>query len=132
VSATQPPGKERNMQSIEMYFNDTIEKFSLFKQAAMLLIREIHVLAPDVVHQRCKNLSAMQEKLTENNEQLFIIMEFMGPGVLDNSSIGEIQRTLDKSVLACDTLYAEILAYKDNLSSRPRIIFPLSETIPLA
>lgn len=107
------------MQSIEMYFIDAIEKFSLFKRAAILLIQEIHALTPDIVHQRCQILSAMQKQLTENKEQLFIIMEFMGPGVLDNSSIGEFQRVLDKSILACDTLYAEILAYKHNLSSRP-------------
>lgn len=107
------------MQSIEMYFNDTIEKISLFKQAAILLVQEIHALTPEAVHQRCNNLSAMQVKLTENKEQLFIIMEFMGPGVLDNSFIGEFQRALGKSILACDTLYTEILAYKHNLSSHP-------------
>lgn len=102
-----------------MYFIDTIEKYNLFKQAANSLIQEIHSLTPDDVHQSCKRLSTMQKELTENKEQFFIIMEFMGPGLLDTSSIGQFQRALDKSILACDTLYEEILTYRHNLASRP-------------
>jgi len=105
------------MQSVEMYINDTIEKYSLFKQAAVSLAQEIPALTPHVIHQRCEMLNAMHRELTKNKEQLFVIIEFMGPGVLDTSYIGEFQRALDKSILACDTLYAGILGYKDNLLS---------------
>lgn len=108
------------MQSIEMYFNDIIEKYSLFKLTATSLIQEIHSLKPGDIYQRCQDLSAAQKELTENKEQFFIIMEFMGPGLLDTSSIGEFQRVLDNSILACDTLYTEILTYKHNLASHPQ------------
>lgn len=109
----------KQMQSIEMYFNDTIAKFDLFIQAATLLIHAVPSLTPKDIHRRCETLSSLRKELTENYDQLTILMEFMGPGILDTSSVGEFQRILDKSILACDTLYAEIVAYKRNLTSCP-------------
>lgn len=106
------------MQTVEMYFNDTIEKYSLFKQAAVSLIQEIPSLSPELISNRCDDLTAMHHELTVNKEQFFIIMEFMGPGILETSHIGEFQRALDKSILACDNLYAKILVYKNELTSR--------------
>jgi hypothetical protein len=44
-------------------------------------------------------------------------MEFMGPGILDAPFIGEFQRVLDSSIHACDTLYDEIINYKNELLS---------------
>jgi hypothetical protein len=111
----QPPGKGQKMQSVEMYFNDMIAKHNLFKQAATLLIQDAASLTPNDIHQRCRALSTMRMELTENNDQLSILMEFMGPGILDTSYIGEFQRALDKSILTCNSLYAEIVAYKDTL-----------------
>ncbi len=104
------------MQSASMYFNDTIEQCNLFKQAATSIIAGIHTLSPDDIYQRCEKLSTMLKDLTENKEQFFTVLEFFGPGVLDTSSIGEFQRALDKSILTCDSLYAEILIYKQNLA----------------
>ena len=105
------------MQTIEMYFNDTIAKYSLFKQAAISLVQEIPAMTPDDIFRRCENLSALRTEATQDKDQFFIIMEFMGPGILDSSFIGEFQRVLDTSILACDTLYTEILSYKDDLLS---------------
>lgn len=110
------------MQSVEMYFIDTIEKHNLFKQAATSLLQEVPTLTPADVYQRCINLSAMQKELTENKEQFFVIMEFMGSGMLDTASVGEFQRALDESIIACDKLYAEILGYKHNLASPSHIL----------
>ena len=106
------------MQTVEMYFNDAIEKYSLFKEAAVSLIQEITSLPPEVIYHRCEDLTAMHQELTENKEQFFIVMEFLGPGILNTSHIGEFQRALDKSIHACDTLYAKILVYKNELTSR--------------
>jgi hypothetical protein len=108
------------MQSIEMYFNDTIAKYSIFKQAATSLVQEIPAMTPDDIFRRCENLSALRKEATKDKDQLFIIMEFMGPGILDAAFIGEFQRVLDTSILVCDTLYAEILLYKERLTSRPQ------------
>jgi hypothetical protein len=105
------------MQTVEMYFNDTIAKYSLFKQAATSLVQEIPSLPPIDIFHRCEDISALHKEATQNKDQLFIIMEFMGPGILDTSFIGEFQRVLDKSILVCDTLYVEILNYKDTLIS---------------
>lgn len=108
------------MQSIEMYFNDTIAKYSLFKQAATVLIQEIPSLQPLDLFHRCEDLSALHQEITQEKEQLFIRMEFMGSGILDTSYIGEFQRALDKSILACDTLHAEITIYKNSLIASSR------------
>ena len=106
------------MHSVETYFNDTIAKYSLFKQAATLLIQEISSLTPLDVRDRCERLSVMRQELVENSDQLFMLMEFMGRGILDTSYIGEFQRALDASILICDSLYAEITSYKTAFLSR--------------
>ena len=103
-----------------MYFNDMIAKHNLFKQAASLLIQEVPSLTPNDIHHRCESLSTLRKELTEDNDQLSIRMEFLGPGILDTSYIGDFQRALDKSILACDSLYAKILVYRDALSSHPQ------------
>ncbi len=108
------------MQSVEMYFNDMIAKHNLFKQTASLLIQEVPSLTPNDINHRCESLSTLRKELAEDNDQLSIRMEFMGPGILDTSYIGEFQRALDKSILTCDSLYAELLTYKDALLSCPR------------
>jgi hypothetical protein len=105
------------MQSVEMYFNDMIAKHNLFKQAATLLIQEVPSLAPQDIHHRCEDLSILRKELTENNDQLAILMEFMGPGLLSTSYLGEFQRALDKSLLTCNSLYAELLDYRNKITS---------------
>jgi len=107
------------MQPLEMHFNKAIQKHSLFKQAATLLIQEIPRLTPDDIYNRCNDLSNMQRELTDNKDHLFGLMEFFGPGVLDTAFIGEFQRALEKSILTCDSLYAEVLHYKDTLIPHP-------------
>jgi hypothetical protein len=107
------------MKSVEMYFNDTIAEYSHFKHAATMLIQEIPSLPPSEINQRCAELSSMIRAITDNKSHLFDLMEFMGLGILDTSYIGEFQRVLDKSILACDTLYADLLTYKDAFTSCP-------------
>jgi hypothetical protein len=104
------------MQSVEMYLNDTIEKYSLFAKAATCLVREVQTLPPAKIYERCEELTLMQSELLMNKEQLFIVMEFLGPKFLDSSSICEFQRALDKSILTCNTLYNEILSYKEKIT----------------
>ena len=105
------------MQSVEWYFNDTIEQLSMLTLTATALVEEIPTLTPGDVQQRCHQLSDMQEKLSADKEQFFAIMEFVGRGVLDTFYIGEFQRALDKSVLACNALHAVILQYKCDITS---------------
>lgn len=111
------------MKTVEMHFNDTIAEYSLFKNAATSLIQDIPSLTPNEINQRCAELSSIIRAITDNKNHLFDLMEFMGPGILDTSYIGEFQRALDKSILTCDTLYAEILAYKETLTSLPEQCF---------
>ncbi len=105
------------MQTIEMCFNNSIEKHSIFKQAATSLIQEIPSLSPHEIDHRCKELEILHNDLISNKDYLFALMEFMGPGILDNSYIGEFQRALDRSIAACDTLFTEILNYRKTLVS---------------
>lgn len=104
------------MQSVEWHFADTIEKLGILTHAANALVGEIPSLSPGDVQKRCEILNGMQQKLSEDKEQFFAIMEFVGPGILDTSYIGEFQRALDNSILACDTLHAAILKYKANIT----------------
>jgi hypothetical protein len=105
------------MKTVEMLFNETIADYSLFKHAAASLIQEIPSLTPNDINHRCAELSSMIRAITDNKSHLFDLMEFIGPGVLDTSCVGEFQRILDKSILACDTLYADLLVYKNTLTS---------------
>lgn len=106
------------MLNVELYFNETIAKYNLFKQAAVKLLRDVRLLSPEEIHDRCKRLTGMHKELMENKEQLFTIIEFVGPGILETGYIGDFQRALDKSVAACDALYQEILIYRNNLSAQ--------------
>jgi hypothetical protein len=101
--------------NVEIYFNETIARYNLFKQAAVVLIKDVPSLSPEEIYYRCEKLTAMHQELLEKKEQLFIIVEFFGPGILDTAYIGEFQRTLDKSISACDSLYQEILTYRKKL-----------------
>ena len=105
------------MLNVEIRFNDTIAKYNLFQQAAVALMQEIHSLSPEMIYHRCERLTAMHHEMMENKEQLFSMMEFFGPGILETSYIGDFQRALDKSITACEALYQEILAYRELLGS---------------
>jgi hypothetical protein len=104
------------MQSVEWYFADTMEKLGDLTLAATTLVEEIPSLSPAIVQQRCELLNGMQRKLSQDREQFFAIIEFVGPGILDTTYIGEFQRALDKSIQACDELHAAVLQYKENLT----------------
>ena len=106
----------RQMQTIEMYFNAAIARYRLFEQTTLLLKQDIPSLTPDDIQLRSTELAVMQKELTENKNHLFDLIEFIGPGVLDTSFIGEFQRALEKSIHACDDLYAEILTYRAGLT----------------
>ncbi len=108
------------MQTVEMQFIDAIHNYGLFQQAATLLIEEIPGLTPDDIYQRCSELAALQCELTEGQSHLFVLMEFVGPEILDQPFIGEFQRALQKSIRTSDMLRAEILHYK-NADTRCRM-----------
>jgi hypothetical protein len=103
------------MESVEWYFNDSIEKLDVFTLAAAALVKEIPLLPPGDVQQRCAALINIQQKLSQDKELFFAIIEFVGPGVLDTSCIGEFQRALDKSILTCDILQSVVLKYRQNI-----------------
>jgi hypothetical protein len=103
------------MQTIEMYFNTAIEKHSIFKQTATLLLQEIPALAPLTICHRCRELTILHNRLIADQNHLFDLMEFMGPGILDTLFIGEFQRALGKSLETCNALFKELQSYKENL-----------------
>lgn len=104
------------MQTIEIYFADAIEKHGLFKEAAASLIQEISSLTPGAIDRRCKELTGLNQELLADKNHLCALMEFIGPGILDTSYVGEFQRALDKSIAVCDELYKEIHIYRQNLA----------------
>lgn len=109
------------MQTIEMCFNNTIEKHRIFKQAATTLIQEVSQLTPSEIDHRCQELEILHNDVTSNKDYLFTLMEFTGPGILDAAYLGEFQRALDKSIATCDNLYNEILKYRTQLPQSPAL-----------
>jgi hypothetical protein len=105
------------MKAVESHFISTIGQLAAFTLAATTIVQEIAAIAPKDLQFRCEELSGMQKKFNRDNELFFEILEFVGPSVLDIDHIGEFQRALDKSIAACDILYAVVLEYRINLAS---------------
>jgi len=103
------------MRSVEQYFNDTIEKYRQLKQATLTLVAAIHSLSPIEIENCCNALTALQRELAVDNDQLSSLMEDIGPEILNSSYLGEYQRAMDKSILACDTLQAAMDIYKNSM-----------------
>jgi hypothetical protein len=107
------------MQTVEMYFNEKIEKYRQLKQDTFILIEDIPLLSPIELGNRCDALSTQQREIIQDHEHLCLIMEDIGPEILNTAYIGEYQRALDKSILACDILHAEIHSYKNRMHALP-------------
>lgn len=105
------------MQSLEMYFNDTIEKYRQLKQNAFTLVADIPLLSPPEIGSRCRALTTLQREIANDNDQLCLLIKDIGPEILDASYLGEYQRAMDKSILACDTLQAEMLLYRNKMKT---------------
>ncbi|MBV5318096.1 MAG: hypothetical protein JZU50_09815 [Desulfobulbaceae bacterium] len=103
------------MQTVAMYFSETIEKYRQLKQVTDLLTEEMPLLAPHELGSRCRVLSELQREINNDNHQLCLLMEEIGPEILDTASIGEYQRAMDKSILACDMLQAGMRFYRDRI-----------------
>jgi len=112
-------GEVAHVQTLEMVFTDTITKYSYFTEAASLLTQEIPSLTPIEIQNRCITLMTLQREMTATSNQLCLIMESMGPEILDTSYAGALQRAIDKSVFVCAPLSAEILVYRDKLHILP-------------
>lgn len=103
------------MQNVEQFFNDTVANYNIFKKAAVNLLEEVPTLSPEEIRRRCEKLGNIYKELHDKKEQLFAVIDFFGPGLLDTTYISEFQQALDQSIVSCDALYEEILAYRDNL-----------------
>jgi len=101
------------MQTVAIYFNDTIEKYRQLQQATNLLIAAIPRLSPGAIGSRCEHLNTLQRAIAADNHQLCLLMEEIGPVILDTAEVGEYQRAMDRSILACDSLRQEIYLYRD-------------------
>lgn len=103
------------MQTVEMYFYNTIEKYRQLKQDTFLLIDDIPILSPIELGSRCGMLTTLQREIADDNEQLCLLMEDIGPEILETAYIGEYQRAMDKSIRACDSLRAEMRVHRDRM-----------------
>jgi hypothetical protein len=103
------------MESVEWYFADSIEKLDVFILAAATLVDELPSLQANDIQQRCEALIGIQEKLSQDKEFFFTLIEFLGPGVLSTTYIGEFQRALDKSILTCDILQSAVVKYRQDI-----------------
>ena len=105
------------MQTVEMYFNEKIEQYRQLKNDTFILIEDIPLLSPVELGNRCDALSTQQQKIVHDHEHLCLVMEDIGPEILNTSYIGEYQRALDKSILAYDILQTEIYSYRNKLQA---------------
>lgn len=104
-----------NVHTVEQFFNETIAKYSCFTAAAALLTVEMASLTPTQIQTRCAALTSLQQEMTDTSHQLCFIMESMGPKILDIAYTGALQRAIDKSVLVCAPLQAEMIVYRNAL-----------------
>jgi len=100
------------MQTMALYFNETIEKYRQLQQAADLLTTALPGLSPAEINSRCEHLTALQRVITADNDRLCQLMEEIGPEILDTAEVGEYQRAMDTSILACDSLRQEIFLHR--------------------
>ena len=107
------------MQTVEMYFTEKIEEYRQLKQDTCSLIEDIPLLSPLELGNRCDALAMQQREIIHDHEHICLIMEEIGPEILNTSYIGEYQRALDKSILACDMLQVEIHSYKNRMYALP-------------
>ena len=103
------------MQTVEIYAHETIGKYNHFSVTAARLTETLRILSPPEILTRCADLTRLQQELTDTNEHFCHIMECIGATVLDTSYIGELQRAIDTSVLACDALRTELLVHRNAL-----------------
>lgn len=100
------------MQTVALSFTDAIEKYTQLQQATDLLIVAIPGLSPGEIGSRCEHLTTLQRAITAENDRLCLLMEAIGPEILDTAEVGEYQRAMDRSILACDSLRQEILLHR--------------------
>ena len=103
------------MQTVEQCCQELIARYNLFKQEATRLSENIPALTPPEILHRCEQLAQMHSAMYQTRERFLQLLEFIGPSTLDAAYLGEFQRTLDKSILACDGLFQEILDYRQRL-----------------
>lgn len=114
------------MEGIETYFNDTIAAYNRFEQEALLLLEDIPNLQARQIEDRCEDLVGMHREIMENSDQLCVVMDYVGPAILNTPYIGEFQRSLDRSAAVCQTLFTEITDYKARLKEKLSVAQPNS------
>jgi hypothetical protein len=100
------------MHAMESFIGEAVARYQRLNQAATELLAEIPRLTPELIQQRCQALAEMQQRLGEDQEHFFTVMEFFGPELLETAAIGEFQRALDCSIQTLGVLHAEMLVYR--------------------
>lgn len=103
------------MQTVAIYLTDTIKKYLQFQQATDRLRAALPGLSPGEINSRCQHLTTLQRAITADNDQLCLLMEEVGPEILDTAEVGEYQRAMDRSILACESLRQEILLHRQQV-----------------
>ncbi len=100
------------MHAMESFIGEAVARYQCINQAAAELLTEIPDLSPGLIHQRCQTLAEMQQRLDEDQEHFFTVMEFFGPELLKTAAVGEFQRALDCSIDTLEALHTKLLAYR--------------------
>ncbi len=90
------------MKTLENWFSESIEQYSIFTSKTVELKENMESLPLDEIEQRCSTIKRIQEEISGRDRKLHDIMAFIGPEALQNSLTGEYQRALDLAISETD------------------------------
>lgn len=100
------------MDTIDKWFNESIEQYEKFIAITVDLRENIDSLALDEILQRCASIKEVQQGINTRDVNLHTIMDFVGPEVLDNPLTGDYQRTLDSAIRVTDRVASKLQSRK--------------------
>ena len=103
------------MDTIDKWFNESIEQYEKFIAITVDLRENIDSLTLDEILQRCESIKKVQEGINTRDANLHTIMDFVGPEVLDNPLTGDYQRTLDTAIRVTDRVAEKLQLRKISL-----------------
>lgn len=104
---------------MEETFHASIKRYTDLKLATNSLIAEIPALSPEKILARSTQLSTMQHKLVQDDEQIFAILSLAGPEIYNANFVESYRHILNETLHLLDQLRDQICDVKKNLLIPP-------------
>ncbi len=104
------------MKTPEDLFHESILYYQKLIRNATDLSDRISDLSPEEILEKCKQLQGQRKKQMANDAFIIEIMSDTGSEILNESFVGEYQRTLDKAIHAYDKVTSKAKTIKTLLN----------------